>query len=135
LINFPITDPTASFAMKLRNQSRRKFCDLPRALSGASVGASVLCVQPELHELELPLNRAMSYDDLQRARMSLTAIVAALADPFFTAFEDNPRELNTDEISQTEHAMQLVSQKVVEIASRLANMPHTQKLQISGRCL
>jgi hypothetical protein len=109
--------------MKRPSRHRPKFCDLPGALSGAGVTATVVCVQPELKQLELPLNPEMSYDDLQRAKISLTAIVDALASPFFTEFEDSPRPLTRKEISTIEHAMQLVSQKVVDIATRLANTP------------
>jgi hypothetical protein len=115
-------DPNSLIA-KRHQELAPKFFDPREAMMDLHVTATISCSAVQVEELERPLPPHMSFDDLQRARSCLAAIVAALAAPFITDVGEEVRPLTQDEMSLIARAMQNVSEKVVQVAARLANMP------------
>lgn len=72
-------DDPYSVIAKRRHERAPKFFDPHKAMMDLHVAATISCSAVEVEELERPLPPNMSFDDLQRARSSLAAIVAALA--------------------------------------------------------
>ena len=87
-------------------------------MASASAPAFTVCSQNSTNSKK-PLSPHITFDELQRARICLTAIVGALTAPFFTDLDDQPRPLTPSEMYELSHAMELVSEKAIQIDTRL----------------